>query len=409
MSDESDENGLFQGLDPQEMADDNSEINSSDFEDISDTENDIICGFCQNPNAKIFTNLYDGVRFCDKFCANRYHLKQKASLEENKTNPMAGNKNAKKKGVGQRKNRHQGKSRQRGGEKQKDPEKRRVLKPKLKTASKGIFSDTFLSSFDTFLIISKPVFADPFSTMKPDEIKPFAVNMFEKSLSFKDDSGLILTREQSYNIVAHMLGKSDRFVREQVHQWEANQAFFPSQRGKHSKNKSPMDDEEFREYIIQYIKAESRKKGKKNLTAQMLADYINEDYLNIGNEEDKYTARTMRRWVHSLGFTYREPKKATYFDGHERPENIMDRKRLYEQIKGINGLLTFDPVTGEPNNLDTATKILVVEDETSQESNDVQRFFWGDNAMNFPPPKSRGMRIMSSDFVDELHGYLQYR
>ena len=97
----------------------------------------------------------------------------------------------------------------------------------------------------------------------------------------------------------------------------------------------------------------------------------------IGNEEDKYTPRTMRRWIHSLGFTYREPKKATYFDGHERPENIMDRKRLYEQIKGINGLLTFDPVTGEPNNLDTATKILVVEDETSQESNDVQRFFLG--------------------------------
>ena len=85
--------------------------------------------------------------------------------------------------------------------------------------------------------------------MTPDEIKPFAVNMFEKALSFKDDvsgltlSRLTLSREQAYNMVAHMLGKSDRFVREQVHHWEANQAFFPSQRGKHSKNASPMDDE----------------------------------------------------------------------------------------------------------------------------------------------------------------------
>ena len=34
----------------------------------------------------------------------------------------------------------------------------------------------------------------------------------------------------------------------------------------------------------------------------------------------------------------------------------MDRKRLYEQIKSIEGLLTFDPVTGEPNNLESATK-----------------------------------------------------
>ena len=70
-----------------------------------------------------------------------------ASLEEEENennpttgnNPMAGNKNAKKKGVGQRKKRNQGKYRQRGGEKQQDPEKRRILKPKLKTASKGIF------------------------------------------------------------------------------------------------------------------------------------------------------------------------------------------------------------------------------------------------------------------------------
>ena len=266
------------------------------------------------------------------------------------------------------------------------------------------------AQINIFLIIYfQYIFTDPFSSMTPDEIKPFAVNMFEKSLSFKDGSGLTLSREQAYNMVAHLVGKSDRFVREQVHHWEANQAFLPSQRGKHSKNLSPMDDEEFREHIIEYVKAESRRRGKKNLTAQMLADHINDEHLMIGNEEDKYSARTMRRWVHTLGFTYREPKKATYFDGHERPDNILDRKRLYEQIKGIEGLLTFNPVTGEPNNLDTATKILVVQDETSQESNDVQRFFWGNDAMNFPPPKSRGMRIMSSDFVDELNGYLQYR
>ena len=119
-----------------------SEIDSSDLEDITDdNENQgALCEFCQHPNAAkkfVKKQLYNGVRFCNKFCANRYHLKQKASLEENETNPMTGNKNAKKKGVGQRKNQQRGKSRKRGGEKQQDPEKRRVLKPKLKTASKG--------------------------------------------------------------------------------------------------------------------------------------------------------------------------------------------------------------------------------------------------------------------------------
>ena len=78
-----------------------SEIDSSDLEDITnDDENqESPCGFCQHPNAKkIVKQLYDGVRFCNKFCANRFHLKQTASLEDNETNPMAGNKNAKKKG-----------------------------------------------------------------------------------------------------------------------------------------------------------------------------------------------------------------------------------------------------------------------------------------------------------------------
>ena len=138
------------------------EIDSSD---LDDDENDInqetLCGFCQHPNPKKFVNplvkhLYFGIRFCDKFCANRYHLKQTASWSdsEDETNPLVGNKNAKKKGVGQRKKQNQGKSKHRGGEKQQDPEKRRVLKPKLKTASKGnhFFPDNYLIAF-IFLIV----------------------------------------------------------------------------------------------------------------------------------------------------------------------------------------------------------------------------------------------------------------
>ena len=80
-----------------------SEINSSDLEDITDDDDEnpvpeSLCGFCQHPNAKKFVKqLYVGVKFCDKFCANRYHIKQTASLDENETNPKAGNEHAKKK------------------------------------------------------------------------------------------------------------------------------------------------------------------------------------------------------------------------------------------------------------------------------------------------------------------------
>ena len=148
MSNEYPENSLYESIEDhvEQIVIDNqssdSEIDSSDLEDITDDiENQgALCEFCQHPNAAkkfVKKQLYNGVRFCNKFCANRYHLKQTASLEENETNPMAGNKNAKKKSVGQRKKQQWGKSRQRGGEKQQEPEKRRVLKPKLKTASTG--------------------------------------------------------------------------------------------------------------------------------------------------------------------------------------------------------------------------------------------------------------------------------
>ena len=160
MSSENDENGLFKGLEA--MSNENhengqmsldleeidqsldGEIDSSDLDDDDENDMNQECGFCQHQNAKKFVNplvkqLYFGIRFCDKFCANRYHLKKTASWseDEHETNPLVGNKNAKKKGVGQRKKKHQGKSRKRGGENHQDPEKRRVLKPKLQTASKG--------------------------------------------------------------------------------------------------------------------------------------------------------------------------------------------------------------------------------------------------------------------------------
>ena len=71
-------------------------------------------------------------------------------------------------------------------------------------------------------------------------------------------------------------------------------------------------------------------------------------------------------------------------------------------------MVQIDPVTLEPINLDTATKILVVQDETVQHSNDVQPVYWGTETMNFPAPKSQGVRLMSSDFITLLDGYLMY-
>ena len=71
--------------------------------------------------------------------------------------------------------------------------------------------------------------------------------------------------------------------------------------------------------------------------------------------------------------------------------------------------IKIDPSNYEITNTDSATMILVVQDETVQHSNDVEKVYWGDNTMNFLPPKSQGMSIMSSDFITPLDdGYLHY-
>ena len=41
-------------------------------------------------------------------------------------------------------------------------------------------------------------------------------------------------------------------------------------------------------------------------------------------------------------------------------------------------------------------------------SNDVQNRHWDNGEMNFPPAKSQGRTVMTSDFVEPVWGFMQY-
>ena len=88
-----------------------------------------------------------------------------------------------------------------------------------------------------------------------------------------------------------------------------------SKRGKHSSVKSPMDDENFRKMLTNYVKENARPHGQPNMTCQSLADWVNMT-LKV-KEDDKYSARTMYDWLHRLNFNVTVQKKKLYFDGHE--------------------------------------------------------------------------------------------
>ena len=182
-----------------------------------------------------------------------------------------------------------------------------------------------------------------------------------------------------------------------------------SQRGKFPKHKSPMEDQVFRNDLRNFILENARPRGGRNLTLQDIDDYVTER-LEIVNLEDRYSLETIRKWVKSLGIVRMDAtKKVTYYDGHNRPDNVIDRARLFRELSDIEEfLLKIDPKTLEVVNRDTATMILIVQDETIKHSNETQKYYYGDPTKpNVLPPKSQGARIMSSDFIT-VDGYLMY-
>ncbi|KAF4651412.1 hypothetical protein FOZ61_010476 [Perkinsus olseni] len=91
-------------------------------------------------------------------------------------------------------------------------------------------------------------------------------------------------------------------------------------RGKHSKVRTPLFDAEYqgyRERFRHHVKANSiGKDGSPNLTADALAEWVNSE-MELG-EGDKYSNRTILRWLPALGFSVHSVKNTLYVDGHER-------------------------------------------------------------------------------------------
>ena len=110
--------------------------------------------------------------------------------------------------------------------------------------------------------------------------------------------------------------------------------------------------------------SDGSRKGEKNLTSQMAADWVNTKFdLSTDNG---YTDVTIRNWLKRLGFFIGEDKKLLYFDGHERPDVIEHRTRYCQLYKEYEkDAVQVDPNTFEVINLD-GKYIFVFQDETSK-------------------------------------------
>ena len=240
---------------------------------------------------------------------------------------------------------------------------------------------------------------DPFDDMCGQDVKRMVVHLyFSLSKHFEDTNDLI-------SAVESVSGHKKRFIINTVTEFRNTFEFKPSMRGKTYRLPSPINDEDFRQEFIAYVKSNSNPTGRKNMTIDSLTAWVNEE-LHL-SEEYHYKRSTICDWLHDCGFEVTAGKKMVYFDGHEREDVVKDRKRFdKEMMEAKKKVDRCNEISLEMIPSERSTHVRVTQDEKVHHSNDVQTRFWSDGHGERPPPKSQGATVMTSDFFCEEFGHV---
>lgn len=140
---------------------------------------------------------------------------------------------------------------------------------------------------------------------------------------------------------------------------------------------------------------------------QHLKGYVNPEGITNPIE---IMSRTARKWLHRLGFEYKDVKKDVFVDGHERSDVIEDCKRFLEKMEELKPyLVEFNedgtmkekdyPANCAVGGCDRRPVIVITHDECTFSANDGIRKAWTRIGDTFLRPKRRGQGIMVSEFL----------
>jgi hypothetical protein len=125
----------------------------------------------------------------------------------------------------------------------------------------------------------------------------------------------------------------------------------------------------------------------------------------LPNSSRRIRARTARRWLKKMGFTYKDAKKDVYFDGHEREDVVKYRNEVFLKIwqESSRRFVIFkeDGSWEKPPGRQPGEKplVLVTHDESTFNANDGKRRLWLKNGEQPLRPKGKGKGIMVSGFL----------
>ena len=124
-----------------------------------------------------------------------------------------------------------------------------------------------------------------------------------------------------------------------------------------------------------------------------------------GERRARIRARTARKWLKKMGFTYGEVRKCVYVDGHERADVVKYRKETFLPLwdSYVPRMVQFeeDGRWRIPETLPPGEKplVFITHDESTFNANDGKRKTWKEEGKQPLRAKSRGKGIMVSGFL----------
>ena len=129
------------------------------------------------------------------------------------------------------------------------------------------------------------------------------------------------------------LGVSDKTIRIWRQDFVSNGGQFSEyQRGKYERY-IIIDDEEYKEMALTWVRLNSSVKGRPNMTAGdfhswVISVFLPQVKLHHPQVPSSISERTAARWLRQLGFEPASTKKGVYINGHERSD-VVEYRKLY--------------------------------------------------------------------------------
>ena len=215
--------------------------------------------------------------------------------------------------------------------------------------------------------------------------------------------GKIWSAQTAAKEVSLLLGVNEKTIRMWRAEFLSNKGCFgDTAKGKYSRY--VVDDEEYKDIALRWIRENAIVKGKPNLTATGLCEWLNTTLLPLlGNHHPKapkkVSTTTATCWLHKLGFSPSSTKKGVYIDGHER-QDVVDYRKLF--LTKMNILETTHAQSPQPSDevqvfteSDSSKKklVLIYHDESIFHSNDAQGWAWAEKWGQQIKPKGQGKGI----------------